>query len=245
MFFLCSYRKRSPKSEDDGFVFPEINLEKPSDKCDLDALTKQQSQKSTATAPATQHHVFAEPKPVSCIYASVPNREQQQQQLKKKPLTHIHTHKPKLLNVTPKLPHFMLNSVHVSVFDLDVICICKSFWNCFYHTHKPFAKFSFASTRQRQRKTLKIASKIQFYRLLLLLWVERLFSKICSLFCHSESYEFPFHNYATRLFILFFFLSLQLSHHWNCCWFENKNVQERKKNGIWKYTKNTHAYLHS
>lgn len=60
-------RKRSPKSEDDGFSFPDINLEKPSDKCDLDSLTKQQGQKSTATVIVTQPHVFAEPKPVSCI----------------------------------------------------------------------------------------------------------------------------------------------------------------------------------
>lgn len=62
-------RKLSPKTEDDGFVFPVINLEKPSDKCDLDALTKQQAQKPTTSVPVTQHHVFAEPKPVSCIFA--------------------------------------------------------------------------------------------------------------------------------------------------------------------------------
>lgn len=62
------FRKRSPKSEDDGFAFPDINLEKSSDKCDLDSLRKQSGQKSTTTAPVTQSHVFAEPKPVSCIH---------------------------------------------------------------------------------------------------------------------------------------------------------------------------------
>ncbi|XP_055322901.1 WD repeat-containing protein 44 isoform X2 [Sitodiplosis mosellana] len=60
-------KKRSPKSEDDGFAFPEINLEKPSDKCDLDSLTKQQGQKSTATVTVPQPHVFAEPKPNSSV----------------------------------------------------------------------------------------------------------------------------------------------------------------------------------
>lgn len=54
--FLC--RKRSPKSEEDSFVFPEPHSGKPSDKSELNSLARQQSQKST-----TQHHVFAEPKP--------------------------------------------------------------------------------------------------------------------------------------------------------------------------------------
>ncbi|XP_031619589.1 WD repeat-containing protein 44 isoform X2 [Contarinia nasturtii] len=63
-------KKRSPNSEDDGFVYPDTNVEKPSDKCDLDSLTrqKQQGQKATTSSvPNTQPHVFAEPKPNSSV----------------------------------------------------------------------------------------------------------------------------------------------------------------------------------
>lgn len=58
--FVCLIRKRSPKSEDDGFQFPDINT---SNKCDLETLAKAQAQKVTSPVPVTQPHVFAEPKP--------------------------------------------------------------------------------------------------------------------------------------------------------------------------------------
>lgn len=53
-------KKRSSKSEDDGFLFPDLTA---ADKCELELLAGTQVQKSTTTVPATQHHVFAEPKP--------------------------------------------------------------------------------------------------------------------------------------------------------------------------------------
>lgn len=57
---VCDRRKRSSKSEDDGFTFPDLSA---TDKCDLEVLDETQVQKLTATVPVTQHHAFAEPKP--------------------------------------------------------------------------------------------------------------------------------------------------------------------------------------
>lgn len=57
-YFFSGFRKRSPKSKDDGFLFPEI---KASDKCDLEIMAKPDIQKPTTSVP--QHHTFAEPKP--------------------------------------------------------------------------------------------------------------------------------------------------------------------------------------
>lgn len=53
-------RKRSSKSEDDGFIFPDLSA---ADKCELGVLGGAPVQKMTTALPVTQHHVFAEPKP--------------------------------------------------------------------------------------------------------------------------------------------------------------------------------------
>lgn len=60
MCVCISFRKRSPKSEDDGFIFPDVNASK---KCDFDTLTEAQAEKLTSSMPVAQQHIFAEPKP--------------------------------------------------------------------------------------------------------------------------------------------------------------------------------------
>lgn len=58
-FEISVIRKRSSKSEGDGFLFPDLSV---AEKCGLEVLAGAQVQKLT-TAPVTQHHVFTEPKP--------------------------------------------------------------------------------------------------------------------------------------------------------------------------------------
>lgn len=66
--FIRMCRRRSPKSEDDKFVFPEPNLRRPLDRSDVESLTKQQFQRPTTSATATQHHLFSESRPVSDLF---------------------------------------------------------------------------------------------------------------------------------------------------------------------------------
>lgn len=65
-FCVCICRRRSPKSGDDNFAFPDsTSLDKILNKSNADPLAKPQFSKPSMT---TQHHVFAEPtKPVSLI----------------------------------------------------------------------------------------------------------------------------------------------------------------------------------
>lgn len=59
-FYRTPIRKRSSKSEDDGFTFPDLSAV---DRCELEVLDETQVQKFATLVPVTQHHVFAEPKP--------------------------------------------------------------------------------------------------------------------------------------------------------------------------------------
>lgn len=62
---MFNYRKRSPKTADDNFVFPEVaSRSKPIDEIEVVSLSKEAPATSSVQA-LQEHHVFVEPKSVS------------------------------------------------------------------------------------------------------------------------------------------------------------------------------------
>lgn len=94
--FRFVFRKRSPKSEDDGFLFPDVNA---SNKCDFETLTKTaQAQKITSSVPVAQQHIFTEPKPkvsnFHCTHKRKKRKKKNKNKTPKKKRTNndIHAH---------------------------------------------------------------------------------------------------------------------------------------------------------
>lgn len=80
MFNCFVFRKRSPKSEDDDFTFPDVSA---SNKCDFETLTRTaQAQKITSSVPVAQQHIFAEPKPKVSNFHCI-HRERKKKHTKK------------------------------------------------------------------------------------------------------------------------------------------------------------------